>query len=478
MQVLSPHLIVLALAFLLAAPAPDLPQPLMIKARLKPGTEKEYPTRVLRHLANFQPQPVALSRYGGWLGEKQPATGYFHARKIGSRWWLIDPEGYRYLHIAMNSTAPGKVSLVNGKFEVKLSPRGQRAFPRKFGGLDAWRDQTIQLLRDAGFNGTGSWSADALLRTASEPLAYTPNWNFMSSYGRAKGVTFQEPGHTGYPNRCIPVFDPEFETFADQHARQLAATKDDPNLLGHFSDNEMPFPRDSLDRYLKLAPADPGRLAAERFCKDRQIDPDKLADADREAWLGVVADRYFGVVARAIRRHDPNHMYLGSRFYGSEKAIAPVFAAAGKHLDVISVNVYGVWTPTRELLGRWEQWSGRPVMITEWYAKGDDTGMPNISGAGWTVATQQDRGWFYQNYTLGLLESQVCVGWHWFKYLDNDPDDLSTDPSNRDSNKGILTADFVPHVQLIAAMKELNRAAYPLAAYFDGKNASASATGR
>ena len=59
--------------------------------------------------------------------------------------------------------------------------------------------------------------------------------------------------------------------------------------------------------------------------------------------------------------------------------------------------------------------------------------MKNLTGAGWTVATQQERGWFYQNFTLALIESQVCVGWHWFKYKDNDPRDRTTDPSNRDA---------------------------------------------
>jgi hypothetical protein len=61
------------------------------------------------------------------------------------------------------------------------------------------------------------------------------------------------------------------------------------------------------------------------------------------------------------------------------------------------------------------------------------------------------------------------VGWHWFKYMDNDPEDLSTDPSNRNSNKGILTVRYEPYRPLLDAMRELNRSAYPLTVYFDGK---------
>ena len=101
------------------------------------------------------------------------------------------------------------------------------------------------------------------------------------------------------------------------------------------------------------------------------------------------------------------------------------------------------------------------MIITEWYAKGDDSGMENLTGAGWTVATQQERGWFYQNFTLALLESQVCVGWHWFKYMDNDPRDRKTDPSNRNSNKGIVTAAYEPWQPLLDAMKQLNDSRLP-----------------
>ena len=48
------------------------------------------------------------------------------------------------------------------------------------------------------------------------------------------------------------------------------------------------------------------------------------------------------------------------------------------------------------------------------------------------------------DFTLALLESRNCIGWHWFKYLDNDPDDLTTDLSNRDSNKGIVNLRYEP----------------------------------
>ena len=428
--------------------------PLKVKAWRKTGKPSTYPTRILKHLTDFQPgTPPKLSQYGGLADRKLKATGFFHARKLGDRWWLVDPEGCRFLHVAVNGVRHG------------TSPQPKRALPAKFGTVEKWRDATLALLADHGFNGTGCWSDDGILRGATRRLTYCPQWNFMSSYGRKRGGVYQKPGHMGYPSDCIFVFDPEFETFCDEHARQLAATKDDPWLLGHFTDNEMPFPSDSLDRHLKLKPGDPGRAAAEAWLNARGTP--RIDKAARSAWLELVAERYFRIVAAAIRKHDPNHMVLGSRLHGSDRRKPELWRAAGKHCDVIAVNVYGTWTPSTKEFTQLEQWSGKPVLVTEWYAKGADSGMKNLTGAGWTVPTQADRGHFYQNFVLGLLETKVCVGWHWFKYMDNDPESKTADPSNLDSNKGIVRTTYEPYTPLLDAMKELNRVTYPLVDYFD-----------
>jgi hypothetical protein len=115
----------------------------------------------------------------------------------------------------------------------------------------------------------------------------------------------------------------------------------------------------------------------------------------------------------------------------------------------------------------WGRQSGKPFLITEWYTKGEDSGLANTGGAGWIVRTQRDRGRFYQNFTLSLLESKVCVGWDWFKYADNDPTDMTADPSNRDANKGIVNVYYQPYQPLLDAMKQINDRAYTLANFFN-----------
>ena len=447
--------------------AADPPKPLLVKAKRKPDMAwKTYETRTLARVSGFRPgaRKVPLSTYGGRLDRKVKATGFFRVEKVGDRWWLVDPEGCLFIHVGVCGV------------RATLSPGVRDAYGSKFGNPKAWADAATAMLRENGFNGTGAWSQTADLRAAARPVAYTLIHNFMSSFGRSKRIVYQKPGHAGYPDDCIPVFHPEFPAFCDSRARALAAVKDDPWLLGHFSDNEMPGSKSLLDRFLRLdageADLAPGRRAAEAWLAKRKggkVGRSNITDADRDAWRGHVFDTYFRITTSAIRKYDPNHLCLGSRLHGSEKRSPAIFRAAGQHLDAIGVNYYGAWTPDADLLAGWTRWSGRPVLITEWYTKGQDSGMANTTGAGWIVPTQKDRGRFYQNFTLALLESKTCVGWHWFKYMDNDPKNLKTDPSNRDSNKGLVTIGFEPYADLVDMMRALNREVYPLIDHFDSQ---------
>ncbi|HYG24368.1 MAG TPA: hypothetical protein VEH04_16445 [Verrucomicrobiae bacterium] len=424
-------------------------------AREPRGPYTAYATRTLEDLPELAalPADANLSQYGGWKGRQVQATGFFYATNIAGRWWLADPEGFLFLHKGIAA-----VSQLN-------TPGARAAHGKIFGNEKQWAQHTAQLMRSNGFNGLGAWSDTERLRQASPPLVYTRIWNFMSGYGTKRGGIYQKSGHMGYPNDCIFVFDPGFEAFCDEHAKRLSAQKDDPWLLGHFSDNELPLWRTSLKGFLKFPENDPGHQAALKWLRERHGQDATVADIaeqDERDFLGFVADRYFRIVSRAIKKYDPNHLFLGSRINGRATTYPEIFRAAAPYLDVIAVNYYWAWTPDANLMGMWNRESGRPVMITEWYAKGMDSGLANRSGAGWTVKTQADRGRFYQNFTLSLLESKICVGWDWFKYTDNDPDAVGVDPSNVDSNKGIVSNRYLPYRPLLDAMKQVNDRSYGL----------------
>lgn len=290
-------------------------------------------------------------------------------------------------------------------------------------------------------------------RTTSKSLAASTKWRA----GKATATTWP----------------PEFDAYVEQAIAPIAYYTADKHLLGYFTDNELPWKNDALDRHLQyLGKEEPGYLAARKWFDTRKGKAAGLADItpeDQLAFSGYYFETYIQKVAAAVRKYDPNHLYLGCRFNQETEELnnPEMFRVAGKYADVISINHYRKWEPVQSIMANWTAWSGKPFIITEWYTKGEDSGLPNRTGAGWNVSTQQDRGYFYQNFTIELLKSKACVGWHWFTYQDNDPLNMKTDPSNRDSNKGVVNSNFTPYTPMLNSAKLLNDHTYELIQYLD-----------
>jgi len=419
-----------------------------------------FDTQIIDSLKGFKPAKKEINAYGSSENIKLKANGFYRIEKVKNRWWIVDPEGYLNIQRVVNGLRQG------------TSEKNRIAFNSIYKDSNNWTKKTYNEFTGFGFNGIGSWSdTEAVLSESKKntsKLSYSIMLNFMSNYGKKRGGTYQLAGNTGYPNQCIFVFDKEFEQFCNEYAKTIVPYKDDSNLIGYFSDNELPLGLLNLQGYLTLKDSlDAGRKFAENWIKIKKIKSTDITQANQEEFAGVVAEYYYRIVSNAIRQNDPNHMYLGSRLHGSPKNIESIVRAAGKYCDIVSINYYGSWTPDKTWMKNWGDWSGKPFMITEFYTKAMDSGLANTSGAGFTVHTQRDRGYAYQNFCLGLLQSTNCVGWHWFKYQDNDPTATGVDPSNVDSNKGLLNTDYNWYMPMIKYMKQLNENVYSLVDYFD-----------
>ncbi|MEO0453609.1 MAG: agarase [Verrucomicrobiota bacterium] len=450
----------LGMVALQAAEIPKAANPFLIESKKKPHQEwKPQTTYTLRQLVGYTAQPDPdYSKYGGIAGTQFPAKGFFYTYKHNGRWWLVDPDGHLYIHKAVCCVSPDK------------GPSFKEAFDQKFGTDEVWADEATAALVDLGFNGTAAWSSNHLLRASKKPLPYTTKWSFMSSYAKEKGRAKMGEGNHKYTNEVMPVFDPEFKTFADEHAKQLIETKDDPYLIGHFSDNELPFRKNILERCLKLEPDSNEHKEAKRWLKEQgnsTPEMDKLTADEKEGFFAHYAASYYSVVSEAIKKYDPNHLYLGSRVIGVHRD-ETMMRTYGKFVDIMSMNWYGDWLLPAELMENWGKWADKPFIISEWYSKAlDIPGLISDSGAGWLVRTQEERGHYYQNMILNLTARKNNVGWHWFRYTDNDPLNEKVDPSNRNSNKGIFGWDYEPYPELASAMKEVNDQAYRLIEFFD-----------
>ena len=435
----------------------------------------DYPTRTIASLKGYTAstsEAELYDLYGGHMGgEKYEATGYFHTKKIGDRWWVIDPLGYPYYRTAV-------VAVTHGDSDAQK----ERTLA-KYGSLENWAQSTTDRLYALGFNSVGAWSNLPVMSAAENPLSQTKVLYVITNYSADNGTQTIKDGVTGFIGDVLPVFDPAFESYAKSSVQtQVAPYVFSPNIYGWMSDNELSDTPTMLDNALNLDPTD-SRLAYSyaaawtfMYLKTGKTDV-TVSDITNELRLeyrAMVFDRYFEIIADALERYAPLHMYMGCRFSANAYRDEYVIRVAGQYCDVISLNYYRVWEPDTALIENLQKWSGVPFVVTEWYAKGmdvweADSRMTNTSGAGFTVKTQNDRGLFYQNYALKLLECKGCVGFDWFKYWDNDPDNLKTDISNRNSNKGVLSNNGEEYSDLVKYMEELNTQKYSLVKFFDGR---------
>ena len=434
-----------------------------------------YPTRLVSTLKGYTASTAETEKYdiyGGLMDEsmKQEATGFFYTKKIGDRWWTIDPLGYPFFRTAIVTITMG-------------NSRQSTALKEKYGDTAGWAQGTTDRMRELGFNSAGGSSSTANLIKADAPITQTSIIYVLKRYCQANGLDISESGSTELLNDVMPVFDPAFEVEANKTVKNAVSQYNkNPNIYGWMSDNELPRSDRMLDNSLMLNTNDArfhytyAVAWTFMYLKTGKADVsiEDVTDELRKEFRAMVYDRYYEVVSNALDRYAPYHQYMGCRLLTNAANDEYIMRVSGYWCDVITYNYYNAWDADFELVANQVNWAGKPFVVTEWYAKGmdvweKDNRMTNESGAGWTVKDQAARGQFYQNFGLSLLECKGCVGFDWFKYLDNDPDDLNADLSNRNSNKGIIDNEGNEYTELAEYMGELNNQKYNIIKFFDAR---------
>jgi hypothetical protein len=354
---------------------------------------------------------------------------------------------------------------------------------RKYGPdyLPVWRRTAVERLRAWGFNTIGNWSEPRLLETRETPYVVP-----IHSYGDFAKVS----SGADWWGKMPDPFDPAFAAAIDEIIAKAASTYGDaPFLIGYFVDNELAWglgqSSDPRLRYslaveaLKLGAASPAKRAFIDQLTDKYRTVEELAAAwditvsswdelrevgltlsssalarsavtnDLRAFTALFAEAYFRIVAEAIRRHDPHHLYLGSRF---QARTPEAVAACARYCDVVSFNVYRA-----DLTG--EEWASfhaldKPALIGEFQFGSTDTGLfwPGL----YDVAIEAERGPAYAAYLHSALANPDIVGVHWFQYVDEPLTGRLLDGEN--GHMGFVSVADVPYAGLVSAARAANLA--------------------
>ena len=486
----------------LPAPFPPLENPVVDK--LGQWAMKDWPGKVkdeneLKDLLEDQLTsalntsfPENWSKYGGWEKKKFEATGFFHTYNDGTRWWLVDPEGYAFVSVGVDCIRSNASGVISGQedlfdwlpdstdilFKKAYSHRGgiaqadfyQFNLMRVFG--DGWREKwetiTTGQIKDFGINTIGNWSDIEYAKKALIPYVLP-----LSRFPSTEVKLFRD-----FPD----VFAGEYAENAIKFAGQLNEFKDDPYLIGYFLRNEPTWAFGANDIAFEMFATNQPSESKNTFAKwlstkyaniqelnenwnlnlnsfeeiTKQVFdeyPSETAKADFWKFSEILVAKYVNVPCDEVEKVDPNHLNLGMRYAWMS---SDLLYKAGERFDVFSINGYGNPGPpeTAEIA----RISGKPVMIGEFHHGATDRGLPatGIQGA----LTQAERGKAYRYYIEQGLARPELIGMHYFQWLDQ-PVFGRFDGENY--NIGFLDICNQPYKELVEAAKLTHRRMYEVA---------------
>jgi hypothetical protein len=295
----------------------------------------------------------------------------------------------------------------------------------------------LERLKSWKFTTIGGWSDfRTLQRCRDVDVAFTP----VLHVGSSAGVPWWN------------MWDTNIIARMHQIARdQILPLRDDPRLLGYYSDNEMGWWNAALLKLtLEQAPGSDQRrqfidLLRKRYHeqwaelqKDFEIEnAESFEDLSQRGmlylrpggqgirvyrqFLGLMAERYYALVKAVIRTYDDRGLILGDRY---QSFFYPeVVRACREHVDVVSGNLNAAWsdgTFPRFYLDTLHSLTGKPVLVSEFYmaARQNRSGNKNRSGTFPTVTTQKQRAAGFRTTVQALAQTPYVVGADWFQYYD------------------------------------------------------------
>ena len=384
--------------------------------------------------------------------------------------WIQAPDGRLFYSKGVN--------IVNGGKECEKSRQKHAFYWANFHRtIDEWRRTVGAQLLGWGFNTRGGWSDPS----PDIDLALTVDLEL----GRNSRFHWFDP------------FDPAMEQQTLQQAQKLTGPyRNDPRLLGYFTDNEVGWWNSPLFVwYLQKGWDNHTKRVLWQLLYDRyggqwdrlladwvpeaslsSFEDLKKSDAKLELRVGgqgiqlvdrfmhLCTSHYYGMTAKALRQAHPGALILGDRFplYYHQDAVR----AMGDNVDIISTN-YNVDVPDGWVAPYYFEGlrllTEKPVLVTEFFfaAQENRSGNRNETAGNahpkpghlMTVSTQAQRTWGMANALRNFAHFPNVVGTHWFQYCD---EPMGGREDGEDYNMGLIDTSNCPYEGVTEAFRTLN----------------------
>ncbi|WNC69128.1 hypothetical protein RI845_02980 [Thalassotalea nanhaiensis] len=425
------------------------------------------------------------------FGPKLTASGHFRVEKHQGKWWFVDPNGYLFWSIGVNSALQLHVGTpVTGRenffeFLPKKNDAKYGQFYQKNGEFDFGK---LNMFRKYGHNDESKYAQFSATRMHSWGL------NTVAGFSN-KGALVSEQnripytktlstiwGNPGITSKFPDVFSPNFAKSVNKRVKQAStAIKDDPFFIGFFIDNELYWksPNTLAKELIKKPKNSSAKHQYVDIVKDiyKTLDEvNKRLGSSFTNWSALKANKqefplknitmleqaniafyqkmshkYFSTISKAIKNHAPNKLYLGCRWHVNADHRNHYNVSIGaQYLDVISFNQYDnemLENSIAEMVN-----IDKPYLISEFNFGAVDSGKfyPGLGHA----SDQRNRGEKYQNFVESSMRDPKNVGAHWFMWADSTTAGRSVVGEN--ANAGLVSSSDRPYYQLLEYVRRTN----------------------
>ena len=402
----------------------------------------------------------------GRLAAQQAAKPLFSLQQSAERWWLTSPEGRQFFSMGVCVLDQGTARHLYNEARPAYGAWKHYETPNH------WADASLKRLKDWKFTTIGGWSDVATLGASREQTLYlTPVLHLGSTVGAPWLDMWDEKNLARMERIAVEKIDP---------------LRDDPRVIGYYSDNELGWWCATLWQMTLDHPATSGqrqrlvKLVREHYGDDWQALLADFEPAGATNWdelelrgtlahrpgsggvrtmrkfLAAMAERYYQLMRDTIRKHDPDALYLGDRyqsFYYPEVA-----RTSARYVDVSSTNLNASWNDGQFLrcyLDTLHNLTGKPVLVSEFYMAAVDnrSGNPNASSGFPVVETQQERAAAAHRTLHAVVSLPYVVGADWFQYYDEPPHGRG---DGEDYNFGLVDIHDRPYEEVTALFSQFD----------------------
>jgi hypothetical protein len=422
-----------------------------------------------------------LDQYGGWTGIKGKKTGFFHLEKIDGRNWFITPDGNVFYPVALSHMLSGET----------------RTAAKKLFGNDkeAWVCDSVKKARDMGFNSAlGGASSPERNLNGYVDLPLSEKVFEEEKFPYAVGVILMKHPWEFVEGETLPdIFDPAYtRLIEDRAAAAVPPVKDNPLVLGYYYGfGAFNHSQDWINHHMSLGPNSHGRVEitnllnkrykgdVKRFNEVYGMNLKRISDLNTKAELVYGKDfgranypsvgkrldankvedfnaivshmciHLYKMAHTAIRRHDKNHLILGS-FIKEWGLTGESWKAAAPYLDLIAPQHWNEEIDISDL----SYAADLPMIVSD-----EDVGFhyPNNKGNLYKgLVSHEARGEIYQATMMRHYKDPQTMGATFCMCLY----DQELAVVHKDQETGIYTIDGKPRPGLISHIRNINTQVY------------------